>query len=116
MQVLESLILTPASTAKRNKAKCDNHKHVDIVYTLANEALVLYDDFGRFFKNSINQWQSCQLMLTTTGAAARGKERCPVMRPAVILFMLYSYTTYHLYQSHGPVPRVISKACMKFAI
>lgn len=24
---------------------CDDHKHVDIVYTLANEALALYDDF-----------------------------------------------------------------------
>lgn len=94
---------------------CDDHKHVDIVYTLANEALALYDDFDeQIFQKLNNQWQSCQLMLTTTGAAARGKERCPVLRPAVILFMLYSYTTYHLYQSHGPVPRVISKACMKF--
>lgn len=96
---------------------CDDHKHVDIVYMLANEALALYDDFDeQIFQKLNNQWQSCQLMLTTTGAAARGKERCPVLRPAVILFMLYSYTTYHLYQSHGPVPRVISKACMKFAI
>lgn len=99
------------------KAMCDDHKHVDIVYTFANEALALYDDFDeQIFQKLNNQWQSCQLMLTTTGAAARGKERRPVLRPAVILFMLYSYTTCHLYQSHGPVPRVISKACMKFAI
>lgn len=53
---------------------CDDHKHVDIVYTLANEALALYDDFDeQIFQKLNNQWQSCQLMLTTTGAAARGK-------------------------------------------
>lgn len=94
------------------KAIYDDHKHGDIVYTLNMEARELYDQFDVEICQKINhELQSGQLVHTTTG-----KERYLVLRLAVTLFVLYSYTRRPLFQMCGPVERVISEACMRYAI
>lgn len=99
------------------KAIYDDHKHGDIVYTLNNEALELYDQFDEQICQKLNnQWQNGQFLHMTTAASEGGKERRLVLRLAVTLFVVYSYIRRQLFQSYGPVPRVIPKPYMKYAI
>ncbi|KAJ7386186.1 hypothetical protein OS493_010579 [Desmophyllum pertusum] len=99
------------------KAIYDDHKHGDIVYTLNNEALELYDQFDeQICQKHNNQWQNGQFLHMTTAASEGGKERRLVLRLAVTLFVVYSYIRRQLFQSYGPVPRVIPKPYMKYAI
>lgn len=94
----------------------DDHQHGDIVYTLSDDALALYDQFDKQICQKLNsQWQNGQL-LQSAGATEGGKERRLVLRLAVVLFVVYSYCRRQLFHSHGPVPRVISKPYMKYAI
>ena len=87
------------------------------MYTLNDEALALYDQFDEQVCQKLNnQWQNGQFLHVTTAASEGGKERRLVLRLAVTLFVVYSYLRHQIFQLHGPVPRVISKSYMKYAI
>lgn len=98
------------------KAIYDDHQHGDIVYTLSDDALALYDQFDEEICQKLNsQWQKGQLLQSAV-ATEGGKERRPVLRLAVVLHVIYSYIRRQLFHSYGPVPRVVSKPYMKYAI
>ena len=81
------------------------------MYTLNDEALALYDQFNEQICQKLNnQWQNGQFLHVTTATSEGGKERCLVLRLAVTLFVVYSYLRRQMFQSYGPVPRVIPKS------
>lgn len=91
------------------------HNNGDIVYTLSDGALNLYDQFDEAICQKLNdKWKSGKLLDSTTTEG--GKERRLVLRLSVTLFVLYSYLRRHLFQSYGPVPRIVPEAYMKYAI
>ena len=48
--------------------------------------------------------------------AELGKDRCQVIRLAVILYVLYTYMQRGLFQSYGTVSCVVGKSYMEYAI
>ena len=97
------------------KAIYEDHKNGDVVYTLNEKALALYDEFDEDICKRLNEkWKSGKFLdcATTEG----GKERRLLLRLSVALFVLYSYVRRHLFASYGPVPRIVSAPYMKYAI
>ena len=45
-----------------------------------------------------------------------GKDRCQVIRLAVILYVLSTYTRRALFRSYGTISRVVGKKYMEYAI
>ena len=100
------------------KAIYDDHKHGDVLYSLNEEALDVYDQFDEQICTKLNnQWQNGQFLQMKTAASEGGKERRLVLRlAAVTLFVVYSYISRPLFHFYGPVPRVITKQYMEYAI
>lgn len=97
------------------KAIYDDHKHGDVIYTLNDSALALYDQFDEHFCQKLNdKWRNGHML--DRSATEGGKERRLVLRLSVVLFVVYSYVRRQLFQSYGPVPRVVPEAYMKYAI
>ena len=92
-------------------------KHGDVVYSLNKEALDVYDQFDEQICTRLNnQWQNGQFLQMKTAASEGGKERRLVLRLAVTLFVVYSYICRPLFHFYGPVPRIIPKQYMEYAI
>lgn len=99
------------------KAIYDDHKHGDVVYSLNKEALDVYDQFDEKICTRLNnQWQNGQFLQMKTAASEGGKERRLVLRLAVTLFVVYCYICRPLFHFYGPVPRIIPKQYMEYAI
>ena len=98
------------------KAIYDDHKHGAVVYTLNEEALDVYDQFDeRICTKLNNQWQNGQFLQMKHAASEGEKERRLVLRLAVTLFV-YSYICRPLFHFYRPVPRIIPKQYMEYAI
>ena len=97
------------------KAIFQEHCNGDIVYTLNDGTLELYDRFDEAICQKLNdKWRNGKFL--DNGTTEGGKERRLLLRLSVSLFVLYSYVRRHLFQSYGPVPRVVPEAYMKYAI
>ena len=82
-----------------------------VKYTFSSEALALYDDFDKEIVNILNsKWHRG---LLANNDAEIGKDRHQVIRLAVLLYVLYSYS---LFQSYGTVSSVVGKRYVQYAI
>ena len=99
------------------KAIYDDRKRGNIVYTLNNEALTLYDQFDEQICQKLKQPVVKWPVFSHDNCSIRGKKgESLVLRLAVTLFVVYSYSRLQLFQSYRPVPRVIPKPYTKYAI
>ena len=85
-----------------------------VTYTFSADALALYDDFDNEIVNILNsKWRQGLLV---NDDAEIGKDRRQVIRLAVLLYVLYSYSRRAIFQSYGTVPCVIGKRYVQYAI
>ena len=90
-----------------------NHKN-GVTYTFSADALALNGDFENKIFNILNsKW--CQGLLVNHDEEI-GKDRHHVIRLAVLLYVLYSYSCREIFQSYGTVPCVIGKCHVQYAI
>ena len=83
-------------------------------YTFSAEALALNDDFDNEIVNILNsKWRH---RLLVKDDAEIGKDRRQVIRLAVLLYVLYSYSRRAIFQSYGTVPCVIGKHYVQYVI
>ncbi|XP_068760234.1 uncharacterized protein [Montipora capricornis] len=83
-------------------------------YTFSADALAIYDDFDNEIVNILNsKWRQGVLV---NDDAEIGKDRRQVIRLAVLLYVLYSYSRRAIFQSYGTVPSVIGKRYVQYAI
>ena len=89
------------------------------MYFLNEEALDVYDQFDKRICTKLNNlWQNGQFLKMKTKLQFQRKERRDIWyyRLAVMLFVMYSYIRQQLFHSYGPVPRLIPKQYMDYAI
>ena len=85
-----------------------------MTYTFSAEALSLYDEFDSkicCFLNS--RWSMGVLIKDDTEL---GNDRRQVIRLAIILYVLYTYTRRALFQSYSTISLVVGKTYMEYAI
>ena len=97
------------------KAIHTDHKQGDIIYTLSEGALSLFDGYDEEICIKLNEkWKNGQML--DSSYTESGKERRLVLRLSVSLHVIYSYSRRHLFHYYGLVSRIIPEACMKYAI
>ena len=85
-----------------------------VTYTFSAEALALYDEFDNEIVNILNnKWHQGLLV---NDDAEIGKDRRQVIRLAVLLYVLYSYSRRAIFQSYGTVSSVVGKRYEQYAI
>ena len=85
-----------------------------LTYTFSAEALSLYDEFDSEICGLLNSRWSMGVLIKDD--AELGKDRRQVIRLAVILYVLYTYTRRALFQSYGTISLVVGKTYMEYAI
>ena len=76
-----------------------------LTYTFSEAALSLYDEFDAEICGMLNSKWSLGVLVKDD--AELGKDRCQVIRLAVILYVLYTYMQRGLFQSYGTVSCVV---------
>ena len=85
-----------------------------LTYTFSEDALSLYDKFDAEICRMLNSKWSMGVLVRDD--AELGKDRRQVIRLAVILYVLYTYTRRALFRSYGTISRVVGKNYMEYAI
>lgn len=94
------------------KAIYDDHKHGDVIYTLNDSALTLYDQFDEQFCQKLNdKWRNGHML--DRSATEGGKERRLVLRLSVVLLCKVP-TVSILWTSPTGCPRSIHEICHQF--
>ena len=85
-----------------------------LTYTFSEGALSLSDEFEAEICSMLNGKWSMGVLVRDD--AEIGKDRRQVIRLAVILYVLYTYTRRALFRSYGTISRVVGKNSMEYAI
>lgn len=85
-----------------------------LTYTFSEGALSLSDEFEAEICSMLNGKWSMGVLVRDD--AEIGKDRRQVIRLAVILYVLYTYTRRALFRSYRTISRVVGKNYMEYAI
>lgn len=85
-----------------------------LTYTFSEGALSLSDEFEAEICRMLNGKWSMGVLVRDD--AEIGKDGLQVIRLAVILYVLYTYTRRALFRSYGTISRVVGKNYMEYAI